>query len=57
MHPAFGAAGGQPGQPGINRVVRAGGQTEALGQIGQTEMAEGDIFEIHTPGGAGFGAA
>ena len=57
VHPAFGASGGQPGQPGINRVVRARGQTEALGHIGQTEMAEGDIFEIHTPGGGGFGKA
>lgn len=57
VHPAFGAAGGQPGQPGINRVVRASGQTEVLGHIGQTEMAVGDVFEIHTPGGGGYGAA
>jgi len=56
VHPAFGAAGGQAGQPGINRVVRASGQVEALAHIGQTEMAEGDIFEIHTPGGGGYGA-
>ena len=56
VHPAFGAAGGQPGQPGINRVVRASGQTEVLGHIGQTEMAVGDVFEIHTPGGGGYGA-
>jgi 5-oxoprolinase (ATP-hydrolysing) len=55
VHPAFGAAGGQPGQPGINRVVRASGQTEVLGHIGQTEMAEGDVFEVHTPGGGGYG--
>jgi len=57
VHPAFGAAGGQAGQPGINRVVRASGQTEVLGHIGQTEMAAGDVFEIHTPGGGGFGQA
>jgi 5-oxoprolinase (ATP-hydrolysing) len=55
VHPAFGAAGGQPGQPGINRVVRATGQVETLTHIGQTEMAAGDVFEIHTPGGGGFG--
>ena len=55
VHPAFGAAGGQAGQPGINRVVRASGQTEVLGHIGQTEMAVGDVFEIHTPGGGGYG--
>lgn len=56
-HPAFGAAGGQPGQVGINRVVRVSGATEQLDHIGQAEMAAGDIFEIHTPGGGGFGTA
>lgn len=55
VHPAFGAAGGQAGQPGINRVLRASGQTEDLAHIGQTEMAVGDIFEIHSPGGGGYG--
>jgi 5-oxoprolinase (ATP-hydrolysing) len=57
VHPAFGMAGGQAGQPGINRVVRASGQVELLGHIGQTEMAAGDVFEIHTPGGGGYGKA
>jgi 5-oxoprolinase (ATP-hydrolysing) len=52
---AFGMAGGQPGQPGINRVLRVDGSIETLGHIGQTEMAAGDVFEIHTPGGGGFG--
>ncbi|MCC7463457.1 MAG: hydantoinase B/oxoprolinase family protein, partial [Gammaproteobacteria bacterium] len=51
----FGAAGGSPGAPGINRVVRASGVVEPLAHIGQAEMAAGDIFEIHTPGGGGFG--
>jgi 5-oxoprolinase (ATP-hydrolysing) len=55
VHPAFGMAGGQPGASGINRVVRANGQTEELAHIGQAEMQAGDIFEIHTPGGGGFG--
>jgi 5-oxoprolinase (ATP-hydrolysing) len=54
-HPAFGMAGGQPGQVGINRVVRASGAAEDLGHIGQAEMGAGDIFEIHTPGGGGYG--
>ena len=53
--PAFGMAGGQPGASGINRVVRASGQVEELGHIGQTQMAPGDLFEVHTPGGGGFG--
>ena len=55
--PAFGLAGGSPGALGINRVVRASGAEELLGHIGQTQMAAGDVFEIHTPGGGGFGAA
>ena len=53
---AFGAAGGLPGQVGINRVVRATGQVEELGHIGQADMLPGDVFEIHTPGGGGFGS-
>jgi 5-oxoprolinase (ATP-hydrolysing) len=55
MYPAFGAAGGQPGAVGINRVVRADGRVEDLGHIGQAEMGVGDVFEIHTPGGGGYG--
>jgi 5-oxoprolinase (ATP-hydrolysing) len=55
IHPAFGAAGGEAGAPGINRVVRASGAVEALGHIAQTEMGVGDVFEIHTPGGGGYG--
>ena len=57
VFPAFGMAGGQAGQPGINRVVRADGTVELLGHIGSTPMQAGDVFEIHTPGGGGFGAA
>ncbi len=54
---AFGAAGGQAGQVGVNRVVRADGRVETLDHIGSAEMQPGDVFEIHTPGGGGFGAA
>jgi 5-oxoprolinase (ATP-hydrolysing) len=56
VFPAFGMAGGQPGALGINRVVRADGRVEELGHIGQADMAPGDVFEIHTPGGGGYGA-
>ena len=52
---AFGMAGGGAGVVGINRVVREGGAVEELGHIGSAEMQPGDIFEIHTPGGGGFG--
>ena len=55
-HPAFGMAGGQNGALGINRVRRADGSVELLEHIGQAQMAKGDVFEIHTPGGGGFGA-
>ena len=53
---AFGMAGGGAGAVGINRVVRASGTVEHLQHIGSAEMQPGDIFEIHTPGGGGFGA-
>ena len=52
---AFGLAGGGAGAVGINRVVRADGRVEELAHIGQVDMLPGDIFEIHTPGGGGYG--
>ena len=54
-HGAFGMAGGEPGQVGTNRVIRANGEVEQLGHIGQAEMHAGDVFEISTPGGGGYG--
>jgi 5-oxoprolinase (ATP-hydrolysing) len=57
VHGAFGASGGQPGHVGLNRVVRVNGTIEDLGHIGQAQMEPGDVFEIHTPGGGGFGDA
>ena len=56
-HGAFGMDGGKAGVPGVNKVVRANGRVELLDHIGQAEMQPGDVFEIHTPGGGGFGAA
>jgi 5-oxoprolinase (ATP-hydrolysing) len=56
LYPAFGAAGGEPGAPGINQVRRVDGSVELLKHIGQVEMLPGDVFEIHTPGGGGYGA-
>ena len=57
VHGAFGMAGGQAGLPGMNRVVRAQGRVEKIDHLGQADMQPGDIFEIHTPGGGGFGEA
>jgi 5-oxoprolinase (ATP-hydrolysing) len=55
--PAFGMAGGESGALGHNRVERADGRVEALGHIGQVEMAPGDVFVVETPGGGGWGPA
>jgi 5-oxoprolinase (ATP-hydrolysing) len=55
VHSAFGMAGGAPGAPGINRVVRVDGSVEELAHIGSVQVQPGDVFEIHTPGGGGFG--
>jgi 5-oxoprolinase (ATP-hydrolysing) len=56
---AFGMAGGQPGQVGVNAVERAGlrGVREPLGHIDSVEMLPGDVFVVETPGGGGFGPA
>jgi 5-oxoprolinase (ATP-hydrolysing) len=56
IHPAFGASGGAAGMVGINKVVRVDGTFQVLEHIAQVAMEPGDIFEIHTPGGGGFGA-
>jgi 5-oxoprolinase (ATP-hydrolysing) len=56
VHPAFGAGGGAPGELGRNRVLRADGGVEELAHIAQAQMQVGDVFEIQTPGGGGFGA-
>ncbi|WP_437641793.1 hydantoinase B/oxoprolinase family protein [Sorangium sp. So ce854] len=53
---AFGLAGGGPGAPGRNLVVRADGSTEVLSHIGSVEMGRDDVFVIETPGGGGYGA-
>lgn len=55
--PAFGMAGGGPGQLGANRVERADGSVEELGHIASVEMHPGDVFVIETPGGGGYGTA
>src|SRR5947199_298909 len=52
-----GLAGGEPGMPGRNYVIRAGGRRDELGPFAQTEMAAGDVFVIETPRGGGDGPA
>lgn len=52
----FGAAGGDPGAVGVNRVERADGRIETLAATAEVQMTAGDVFVIETPGGGGFGA-
>ncbi|MFP5461832.1 MAG: hydantoinase B/oxoprolinase family protein, partial [Gammaproteobacteria bacterium] len=57
VHPAFGAAGGAPGAPGRDWVLRADGSIQPLAHADRAELAAGDVFVIETPGGGGFGRA
>ncbi len=50
-----GAAGGKPGKPGENSVIRSNGQTETLKGNDVTEMNVGDVFVLKSPGGGGYG--
>ncbi len=56
-HAPFGLAGGEPGKPGRNTVLRADGSQQTLEFADQTELAAGDLFVIETPGGGGYGQA
>jgi 5-oxoprolinase (ATP-hydrolysing) len=56
LRPAFGLRGGAPGATGVNRVLRADGSEMLLGPTASVQMQPGDVFEILTPGGGGYGA-
>jgi len=51
----YGMAGGEPGKPGRNTVVRADGRLDELSGTDATEMGPGDVFVLKTPGGGGYG--
>jgi 5-oxoprolinase (ATP-hydrolysing) len=53
----YGAAGGEPGRTGRQRVVRAGGEVLELASIAGCEVAAGDRLVLETPGGGGWGSA
>lgn len=55
--PPYGMAGGSPGALGVNRVRRADGSTDELAGCDRAELAAGDVLEIETPGGGGYGPA
>jgi 5-oxoprolinase (ATP-hydrolysing) len=50
-----GLAGGAPGRPGAQRLVRADGSTLKLGAIDGCEAQAGDRLVLETPGGGGYG--
>ncbi len=50
-----GLEGGDAGQPGCNRVLRADGAVEELAGTAGVEMQAGDALVVETPGGGGFG--
>ena len=55
-HRPWGLAGGQPGAPGRNVLERAGGGRQLLPGKCTLEVEAGDVLQIETPGGGGWGA-
>lgn len=53
----YGLAGGQPGQPGNQYIIRRDGTQEPLAGMDQADMQGGDTIVIETPGGGGYGVA
>jgi N-methylhydantoinase B/oxoprolinase/acetone carboxylase alpha subunit len=51
----FGLAGGGPGATGEGCLLRADGRVEPLGATAHFEVGPGDVLEIRTPGGGGYG--
>ncbi len=51
-----GVEGGADGAAGVQRVVRADGGVEVLAAAAGVEVGVGDVVEIETPGGGGWGA-
>jgi 5-oxoprolinase (ATP-hydrolysing) len=54
--PPFGLEGGAPGALGEQFVERENGTLVPLPGRAETELAAGEAFIIHTPGGGGYGA-
>jgi 5-oxoprolinase (ATP-hydrolysing) len=55
--PPYGMAGGEPGAVGHNRVIRRDGTVTEFGASMKATVAPGDILEVETPGGGGYGQA
>ncbi len=50
----YGLAGGEPGQPGENLLIRDGKEIPLPGK-GTVEMKAGEVLSLRTPGGGGYG--
>ncbi len=57
QHAPQGLAGGGPALPGAQRLIAANGAVKELPGCFSLNVAAGDIIEIETPGGGGFGPA
>ena len=55
-HGPYGLHGGQAGAPGVNRLTRADGSTCELTGKCTINVSAGDVLEIATPGGGGWGS-
>jgi 5-oxoprolinase (ATP-hydrolysing) len=51
----YGLAGGEPGLPGEQRVIRRDGGQLRLDPIDGCEVEAGDRLIVETPGGGGYG--
>jgi 5-oxoprolinase (ATP-hydrolysing) len=54
-HAPQGLAGGAPAKAGEQRLIREGGSVTKLQGCFSVRVAAGDVIEIETPGGGGFG--
>jgi 5-oxoprolinase (ATP-hydrolysing) len=52
--PPYGLDAGEPGQVGINRVIRTDGTVTEFGAVVSVEVEPGDCFELETPGGGAW---
>ncbi|MGR9044017.1 MAG: hydantoinase B/oxoprolinase family protein [Gammaproteobacteria bacterium] len=56
VRPTFSVQGGEPGKTGVNTVIRANGTIEVVPGCARIEMRAGDVLQLETPGGGGYGA-
>jgi 5-oxoprolinase (ATP-hydrolysing) len=52
----YGMAGGGPGRPGRQTLIRASGEVEELAPVDGREVGPGDRLVLETPGGGGWGS-